>query len=200
MVCLERAAEEIITQWTASRQKDRETVLTQMNKAIDCCNEAVQIWEGFLKSPGSGADKFSVLPAVGAARAKQLHEISLKAFDVLEQACRLTTAGRFLALDESLIETAYRLPKPGETAPDYARAAIVTMQQRIAKIRELMARIKNAKPVAAKAAPKQAAPKQAAPRKAVKKSPGKTAKQAAKPKAAVKKKAAKKSVKKAKRR
>jgi hypothetical protein len=195
MVCLERAAEEIITQWTASRQKDRETVLTQMNKAIDCCNEAVQIWEGFLKSPGSGADKFSVLPAVGAARAKQLHEISLKAFDVLEQACRLTTAGRFLALDESLIETAYRLPKPGETAPDYARAAIVTMQQRIAKIRELMARIKNAKPVAAKAAPKQAAP-----RKAVKKSPGKTAKQAARPKAAVKKKAAKKSVKKAKRR
>jgi hypothetical protein len=200
MVCLERAAEEIITQWTASRQKDRETVLTQMNKTIDCCNEAIKIWEDFLKSPGSGADKFSVLPAVGAARAKQLHEISLKTFDTVEQACRLTAAGRFLALDESLIETAYRLPKPGETAPDYARAAIAAMQQRIAKIRELMTRIKNAKPVAAKAAPKPAAPGKAVKKSANKKSTNKTAKKAAKPKAAARKKAAGKSAKKAKRR
>lgn len=196
MGCLERAAEEIVTQWGANRQKDREAVLNQMDKVIACCNEAVQVWEGIAKSPGSGANAFSVLPAVGAARAKQLHEISLKTYDALEQACRSTGAGRFMALDESLIEMAYRAPKPAETASEYAKTAVATMQQRIAGIRALMTRIKNAKPVAGRPVVKSAG--KAAPKKAAKKASRKPVKKAAAPVA--KKKPVKKSAKKAKRR
>lgn len=195
MSCLDRAAEEIVTQWTVARDKDRSQVLANMEKIVALCEEAVKIWEGYLKSPGAPGDKFAIVSWVGPDRAKQLHDLSLSTFDAVEKTCGIvgTHATRSLALEPSLIEMAYRMLRPGETGPDYAKEAIDTMQTRIKHLRELMQRVKGAK-LAAKKAPAKGSAKSAS---AAKPSKSKAAAKAAKkPAPRPKKKSTGKTVKK----
>lgn len=173
----------LMERWKPERAKDREQVLNRINGLSSSCNEAIEIWQGYLDSPGPAGDKWTILSWVGPARAKMLHEINLKAGELLHQACAIAgpEAERIHVYEDSLIEMAYRQFKPGETGPDVARSAIEKMRAHRAYLDQLMARIRSiqfAKPrVAAKGA--------ASARPAAKKSSGKKAKKALKTKAPV---------------
>ena len=142
--------------------------------------------------------------AVGSARAKRLHEIGLEANDAVLQACALLD-GRdthTAALEDSVIEMAYRQLGTGESGTDAATTSVRLMQERVADIRKLMQRVKTAPVRAAKktaakpakkktAGKKKSAPKKAAKAKATKKKTlKKSVKKPAKKKTAGKKKSA----------
>jgi hypothetical protein len=83
-------------------------------------------------------------------------------------------AGRFVALDEDVIEMAYRQLKPGESGIEAARTAVANTQKTMDYLRGLIERVRSAKaPAAAKKPAKKAgkkpaaqpAKKKAAPRK-----------------------------------
>ena len=187
-----------------SREAARAGAIARLETLVEKCNEAIKIWQEYQKSPGAPGDKWSVLSWVGSARAKRLHEIGLEANDAVLQACALLD-GRDThpaALEDSVIEMAYRQLGTGESGTDAATTSVRLMQERVADIRKLMQRVKTAPVRAAKktaakpakkktAGKKKSAPKKAAKAKATKKKTlKKSVKKPAKKKTAGKKKSA----------
>ena len=161
MDSLDRAIE-LVMRWKADRQKQRADVLSRLDAVAKECQAAVQVWQGYLAKPGASGDQWTIVSWVGPERAKQLHEINLRAKQNLEEVCRMAgpRSGRFVALDDDVIEMAYRMLKPGETGTDAAKTAVQRQQERMDYIRGLMQRLRTAKP-ASKPAAKQSAPKKA---------------------------------------
>ena len=145
------------------------------------CQSAVQVWQGFLDKPDAPGDQWTIISWIGAERAKQLHDINLRAKENIEAVCRLAgpSAGRFIALEANadVIEMAFRMLKPGESGTDAAATAIQRQQERIDYIRGLIQRVRAGKP-AGKAAPK----KKSTPVRSKKKAAAKSAKKKKAPK------------------
>jgi len=174
MDSLDRAIE-LVMRWKADRQKQRADVLSRLDAVVKDCQTAVQVWQGYLAKPGAPGDHWTIVSWVGPDRAKQLHEINLRAKQNLEEVCRMAGphSGRFVTLDDDVIEMAYRMLKPGETGTDAAKTAAQRLQERMDYIRGLMQRLRTAKP-ASKPAAKQSAPKKVG-KKAIKSSKKKAA-------------------------
>jgi hypothetical protein len=174
MDSLDRAIE-LVMRWKADRQKQRADVLSRLDAVVKECQAAVQVWQGYLAKPGVPGDQWTIVSWVGPDRAKQLHEINLRAKQNVEEVCRMAgpQSGRFVALDDDVIEMAYRMLKPGETGVDAAKTAVQSLQERMDYIRSLMQHLRTAKPVSkgapAKASGKKSAAKHSAPKKAGKK-------------------------------
>lgn len=174
MDSLDRAIE-LVTRWKADRQKQRADVLSRLDAVVKECQTAVQVWQGYLAKPGAPGDQWTIVSWVGPDRAKQLHEINLRAKQSVEEVCRMAgpRSGRFVALDDDVIEMAYRMLKPGETGADAANTAVQRLQERMDYIRGLMQRLRTdkaaSKSAPAKALGKKPAAKPGAPKKAGKK-------------------------------
>lgn len=173
MDSLDRAIE-LVMRWKADRQKQRADVLARLDAVVKECQTAVQVWQGYLATPGAPGDQWTIVSWVGPDRAKQLHEINLRAKQNVEEACRMAgpRSGRFVALDDDVIEMAYRMLTPGETGVDAANTAVRRQQERMDYIRELMQRLRTAKPDQ-KGAPAKARKKSAAKVAKKKKAPAK---------------------------
>jgi hypothetical protein len=144
-------------------------------------------------APTGSGDRWSIITWIGADRGKQLHEINLDAKARLAAICRSAggKAARTVDLEDDLIETAYRMLKPGETGIEAAQSAIRTLQGRIEYLRGLPAQLAalpatgkaGPKPRRAAGKPKAAKSKSVPAKKAAKKTTGKKVKKsAAKPK------------------
>lgn len=161
MDSLDRAIE-LVMRWKADRQKQRAEVLSRLEAVVKECQAAVQVWQGYLAKPGAPGDQWTIVSWVGPDRAKQLHEINLRAKQNVEEACRMAgpRSGRFVSLDEDVIEMAYRMLKPGETGMDAAKTAVQRLQERMDYLRGVIQQARTAKP-ASKPAAKRSAPKKA---------------------------------------
>ena len=188
MDSLDRAIE-LVMRWKADRQKQRADALSRLDAVVKECQTAVQVWQGYLAKPGAPGDQWTIVSWIGPDRAKQLHVINLRAKQNLEEVCRIAgpRSGRFVALDDDVIEMAYRMLKPGETGVDAAKSAVQKMQERMDYIRGLMQRLRTAKPTS-KAAPAKAVGKRMVAKKGPAKKSGKKAAKPAKKKAAPAKK------------
>jgi len=173
MDSLDRAIE-LVIRWKVDRQKQRAELLSRLDTVVKECQAAAQVWQGYLAKPGAPGDQWTIVSWVGPDRAKQLHEINLRAKQNVEEVCRMAgpRSGRFVTLDEDVIEMAYRMLKPGETGADAAKTAVQRQQERMEYIRGLMQRLKAAP---AKASGKKPAAKRSAPKKASKPSKKKAA-------------------------
>jgi hypothetical protein len=173
MDSLDRAIE-LVIRWKADRQKQRAELLSRLDTVVKECQAAAQVWQGYLAKPGAPGDQWTIVSWVGPDRAKQLHEINLRAKQNVEEVCRIAgpRSGRFVTLDEDVIEMAYRMLKPGETGADAAKTAVQRLQERMEYIRGLMQRLKAAP---AKASGKKPAAKRSTPKKASKPSKKKAA-------------------------
>ena len=163
MDSLDRAID-LVSRWKADRGKQRAEVLARLESVIKDCQAAMKVWEDFLDKPGAPGDQWTIVSWVGPARAKQLHEINLRAKAGVEEVCRLAgpAAGRFVVLDEDVIEMAYRQLKPGETGIDAAKTAVANTQKTMDYLRGLIERARSAKaPVAGKSPAKKAKKKTA---------------------------------------
>lgn len=129
----------------------------------DDLRAAIRVWEEYLARPGVDGDRFALMSWIGPARAKELHEICLRANEHAESFCRLAgpAAGRFAALEEDLVEMAYRQLKPGETGPEAAKVAIETMRSRLKYLDDLMKRMDSGG--TARKPPKRPARRRSAP-------------------------------------
>lgn len=188
MDSLDRAIE-LVTRWKADRQKQRAEVAARLETVAEECQAAIQVWQGYLKAPGAPGDHWTIVSWIGPDRARQLHEINLRAKWNVEDVCRVAGpgAGRFVALDnEDVIEMAYRQLKPGETGVEAAKTAVERLLARIDYLRGLIERVRTAKPASASA--KAGAKKTGASKTAPKKAKKKTAASPAKKKAAAPKK------------
>lgn len=176
MNSLDRAIE-LVLRWKADRQKQRADVLARLEAVAKECQASAQVWQGYLDKPGASGDQWTIVSWIGPERAKQLHDINLRAKQNVEEVCRMAgpQAGRFIGLEENVdvIEMAYRMLKPGETGMDAAQAAIQRQQERIDYLRGLMTRIRSGKPEAKKTSAKKGVPtkarKKSAPRSVKKK-------------------------------
>lgn len=188
MDSLDRAIE-LMMRWKADRQKQRADVLSRLEAVVKECQTAVQVWQGYLAKPGAPGDQWTIVSWVGPDRAKQLHEINLRAKQNVEEVCRMAgpQSGRFVALDDDVIEMAYRMLKPGETGADAAKTAIQRLQERMDYIRGLMQRLRGAKP-ASKVASTKASGKKPVTKHSAPKKTGKNATKLSKKKAAPAKK------------
>jgi hypothetical protein len=175
MNSLDRAIE-LVVRWKADRHKPRAEVLARLETVAKECQAAIQVWQGFLDKPGATGDQWTIMSWIGPDRAKQLHDINLRAKENIEAVCRMAgpQSGRFIALEENAdaIEMAYRMLKPGETGVDAARAAVQAQQARADYIRGLMQRVRSGKPEGKKPGAKKSAPAKAG-KKAAAKSPKK---------------------------
>lgn len=176
MESLDRAID-LVSRWKADRQKQRAEVLARLDSVTRDCQAAIKVWQDFLDKPGAPGDHWAIMSWTGPVRAKQLHEINLRAKTSVEEVCRLAgpAAGRFVVLDEDVIEMAYRQLKPGETGIDAAKAAVANTQKYMDYLRGLAGRVRSAK------APASADARGAA-KKTQKKATTKTAKKKAPPK------------------
>ncbi len=176
MDSLDRAID-LVSRWKTDRKKERVEVLARFDGVIKDCQAAIEVWQNYLDKPGAPGDHWTLVSWVGPDRAKQLHEINLRAKASVEEVCRLAgpAAGRFIALDEDVIEMAYRQLKPGETGIEAAKTAVGNLQACKDYLRGLMERVRNVK------APKVPAGK-SAPKKTKKKSAAKPAKKKPAPK------------------
>jgi hypothetical protein len=188
MDSLDRAIE-LVIRWKADRQKQRADVLSRLDTVVKECQTAAQVWQGYLAKPGAPGDQWTIVSWVGPDRAKQLHEINLRAKQSVEEVCRMAgpRSGRFVALDDDVIEMAYRMLKPGETGADAAKTAIQRLQERMDYIRGLMQRLRGAKP-ASKVASTKASGKKPVTKHSAPKKTGKNATKPSKKKAAPAKK------------
>jgi hypothetical protein len=176
MDSLDRAVE-LISRWKADRQKQRAEALARLEAVAKECQSAVQVWQGYLDKPGAPGDQWTIVSWIGPERAKQLHDINLRAKENVEAVCRLAgpQAGRFIGLEGNVdvVEMAYRMLKPGESGTDAAGAAVQRQRERIDYVRGLMERIRAGKP-AEKTTPAKSKKKAAAkPAKKKKKAPTK---------------------------
>ncbi len=170
MDSLDRAID-LVSRWKADRGKQRAEVLTRLESVIKDCQAAMKVWEDFLGKPGAPGGQWTIMSWVGPSRAKQLHEINLRAKASVEEACRLAgpAAGRFAGLDEDMIEMAYRQLKPGESGIDAAKTAVANTQKTMDYLRGLIERVRSAKPPAAGKSPAKKAKKKTATKPAKKK-------------------------------
>lgn len=161
---------ELASYWKANREKDRGAVLEQLSGLVKECQAATKVWQAYVDTPGETGDERTILSWVGPERAKQLHEISLRAKDHVERICQAAgpEAGRFAGYDDDVVETAYRQLKSGENGIDAAKTAVSHMQQRVDHIRALSGRLSASKP-GAKAAVKKSVGTKSAPKKSAKK-------------------------------
>lgn len=188
MNSLDRAIE-LITHWKVDRQKERAEVLSRLEAVVKECQAALQVWQGYLAKPGAPGDRWTIMSWVGPDRAKQLHEINLRAKENVEQVCRMAgpKAGRFIGLEANVdvIEMAYRMFKPGETGVEAASGAVQRLQERIIYMQGLTQRIRHAKSLpkakTAMAAGKKAVVKKTASRIAKAKNAARGAKKKAAP-------------------
>jgi hypothetical protein len=170
-------------------------VASRLEAIASLCDEAARIWKGYIDNPGAPGDKYTLISWMGADRANQLHDLSLKA-KTLEDEVRAATGpqGRLLVFDESPIVMAYVQLKDGETGPQAAQDRLSAQQAMSQHVRALADKVRSIKPGTAKAAGKPAAKKKAAKQKSPKKAAAK--KKPAAKKKAVSKKPAKKAPKK----
>ena len=166
------------------RGADGIRVAAQLEAIADCGEQAARLWQAYLANPGAPGDKYTIMSWIGAERAKQLHELSLKAHELVNAVCAAAgSQARFLVLDESPVVLAYRGLKEGETGPQAAQTSIDAQQEHIKHLRSLADQVRNLKP-GAKAAMKPPAKKKAPQKKkkAIAKKPAarKPAKKAAK--------------------
>jgi hypothetical protein len=159
MHSLEQAVSRL-TRSGASLKKNRAAAVTLLDQLLATFKDCVNVWQGYLNSPGSAGDRWTQVSWIGSERAKQLHELSLNARDAVHRFCKLSNerAVHDDLLEESPVIQAYRMLKPGETGPDAARAAVETMDQRIAVLMGFKKRLANAVPVkkaAARKSPKK---------------------------------------------
>jgi hypothetical protein len=160
-------------------------VAAKLEAIAACGDQAARLWQGYLDSPGTPGDKYTIVSWIGAERAKQLYVLSLQAHELVKDVC--TAAGkqaRFLVLDESPIALAYRGLQEGETGPQAAQALLAEQQATNKHLRALADKVRTVK-LAAKETKKTAVKKAVVRKKA-----------APKKKVAVRKPAAKKAVKK----
>lgn len=164
MESLDRAID-LVSRWKADRGKQRAEVLARLESVIKDCQAAIKVWQDFLDKPGAPGDHWTIMSWIGPIRAKQLHEINLRAKASVEEVCRMAgpAAGRFVALDEDVIEMAYRQLKPGESGIEAAKTAVANTQKTMDYLRGLIERVRSAKaPAAAKKPAKKAGKKSAA--------------------------------------
>jgi hypothetical protein len=180
---VERAVAAVLT-LSADHKKEREVFIQALGGLRQDCQEAARVWQGYAAAPGAAGDKFSLMSWVGPARAKQLHEINLKAKDRLHGVAQVLggshIAGRTLELDDEVVEMAYRQLKEGETGPQAAQRALEVLESRQKRLAELAEKIrttpapaKTAAKTASKAKPKPTKKKAAAKKPAKKKPPKK---------------------------
>jgi len=174
---------------------DGAQVAAKLRAIATCGEQAAALWQAYLDKPGAPGDKYAMVTWVGPERAKQLHELSLKAHELGKDVCAAAgDQARFLVLDESPIVLAYQMLKDGETGLDVAKAALARQQAGVRHLRELADKIAAIK---ATGAAKPAVKKAAGKKPAAKKVATKAAKKAApKKKPAARKPAAKKTSKK----
>lgn len=153
MDSLDRAID-LVSRWKADRKMQRADVLARLEDVIKDCEAAVKLWQNYLDKPGAPGDHWTPVSWVGPERAKQLHEINLRAKARVEEVCRMAgpAAGRFVALDEDVIEMAYRQLKPGESGIEAAKTAVGNLQACKDYLRGLIERVRSAKAPAASAA------------------------------------------------
>jgi hypothetical protein len=170
MESLDRAID-LVSRWKADRGKQRAEVLIRLESVIKDCQAAMKVWEDFLDKPGAPGDHWTIMSWIGPTRAKQLHEINLRAKASVEEVCRLAgpAAGRFAGLDEDVIEMAYRQLKPGESGIDAAKTAVANSQKTMDYLRRLIERVRSAKAPAAGKSPAKKAGKKSAAKPAKKK-------------------------------
>jgi hypothetical protein len=171
MDSLDRAID-LVSRWKADRGKQRAEVLARLEGVIKDCQAAIKVWQDFLDKPGAPGDQWTIVSWVGPNRAKQLHEINLRAKASVEEVCRLAgpAAGRFVVLDEDVIEMAYRQLKPGESGIDAAKTAVANTQKYMDYLRGLIERARSAKaPAATGKSPAKKAKKKTAAKPAKKK-------------------------------
>jgi hypothetical protein len=161
-------------------------VAAKLEAIAACGDQAARLWQGYLDSPGAPGDKYTIVSWIGAERAKNLHELSLQAHELVKDVCAAAgKQARFLVLDESPIALAYRGLKEGETGPQAGQTLLTEQQATNKHLRALADKVRGVKPGAKKAqtpaVKKVAVKKKTAPKK----------------KAAAKKPAVKKAVKKA---
>jgi len=170
---------------------DGAQVAAKLRAIATCGEQAAGLWQAYLEKPGAPGDKYAMVTWVGPERAKQLHELSLKAHELEKDVCAAAgDQARFLVLDESPIVLAYQMLKDGETGLDVAKAALARQQAGVRHLRELADKVAAIKATgAAKPAVKKAAGKKPAARKVAAKAAKKTA---PKKKPAARKPAAKK--------
>jgi hypothetical protein len=173
---------------------DGAQVAAKLRAIADCGEQAAGLWQAYLDNPGAPGDRFAMVTWVGAERAKQLYELSLKAHGLMKDVCAAAgDQARLLVLEESPVVLAYQMLNEGETGLDVAKAALSAQQAGVRHIRELAAKVATikttggARPAAKKSGGKKPAAKKAAPKAAPK---------AAKKKASKKKPAARKPPKK----
>jgi hypothetical protein len=171
-------------------------VASRLEALASLCDEAARIWKSYIDTPGAPGDKYTLVSWMGAGRANELYELSLKA-KVLVDEVRAGTGpqARLLVLDESPIVMAYVQLKDGETGPQAARDRLTAQQAMSQHLRSLAGRVRSVKPGTAKAAGKPAVKKKAVKQKPPKKAAAK--KKTTAQKKAVGKKPARKPAKKA---
>ncbi len=176
MDSLDRAID-LVSRWKADRKKPRAEVLTRLESVIKDCQSAIKLWQDFLDKPGAPGNHWTIMSWVGPIRAKQLHEINLRAKTSVEEVCRMAgpIAGRFVVLDDDVIEMAYRQLKPGESGIEAAKTAVINTQKYMEYLRGLIERALSTKAPAASAGKGTA-------KKSQMKSPTKTVKKKAVPK------------------
>lgn len=148
MQILDQTVEAVRAQANKGRVNGAQVAAT-LEAIAECGEQALRIWQGYLANPGASGDKYSIVSWIGAERAKQLHELSLKAHDLMN--VLRASAGdqaRFLVLGESPIVLAYRGLKDGETGPQAAQMAVTAQQESIAHARALAEQVRRFKPSA----------------------------------------------------
>lgn len=145
MDSLDRAIN-LVSRWKADRNKQRADVVARLESVIKDCEAAGKVWQDFLDRPGAPGNERSLMSWVGPDRARQLHEINLRAKARVAEICRLAGpgAGRFAALDEDMIEMAYRQLQSGESGVNAARTAVADMQGRADYLKGLIKRAQTA--------------------------------------------------------
>lgn len=145
MQILDQTVEAVRVQGSKGRVNGAQAAAT-LAAIAECGEQALQIWQDYLANPGAPGDKYSIVSWIGAERAKQLHELSLKAYGLMN-VLRTSTGdqARFLVLGESPIVLAYRGLKEGETGPQAAQAAVTEQQESIAHVRALADQVRSLK-------------------------------------------------------
>ncbi|MHB8743142.1 MAG: hypothetical protein ACYC9L_08425 [Sulfuricaulis sp.] len=191
MNSLDRAIE-LVVRWKTDRQKQRAEILSRLEAVVKECQAALQVWQGYLAKPGAPGDQWTIMSWVGPDRAKQLHEINLRAKENLEQVSRMAgpEAGRFIGLEANVdvVEMAYRMLKPGETGIEAATSAAQRQRERMDYLQGLMQRLRSTKPGQKATSVMSAGSKVSAKKTAVKKAKPKNVARGAKKKAAPAKK------------
>ncbi len=150
MDSLDRAID-LVSRWKDNRKKERAEVLERLEGVIKDCQAASKVWQEYHDNPGKPGDHWTLVSWMGPERARQLHEINLRAKASVEEVCRLAgpAAGRFVVLDDDVTEMAYRQLKPGETGLDAAKTALENLKTRANYLRGLIERAHRGKSPAA---------------------------------------------------